>query len=180
MQTRFANRGQNRGEAGRWGKGTMTNYDRLKAQCEGRNINPETLLATDYLNHFNEVIMLLDMVPDMPDILEDCKEWQPKSYAEHFHDSSFSDKELAILAYHHAPARYRQPFDETIGRMNALALSSIAEAESALAEGRTEAVTDIVRTASRTLQKMMDVASAIIHGSQKTLLQAEIDTLINE
>lgn len=31
------------------------------------NINPRTGLATDYLNHFNEAVMLLEMVPDMPE-----------------------------------------------------------------------------------------------------------------
>jgi hypothetical protein len=38
------------------------------------NINEQTLLATDYLNHFNEIVMLLEMVPDMPEMLEDAKE----------------------------------------------------------------------------------------------------------
>lgn len=156
----------------------MGEYERLKELCQGRNINPESLLATDYLNHFNEVIMLLEMVPDMPDILEDCKEWQPKGYAQHFHDSSFSDKELAIVAYEHAPAHFKGPFDETIARMNDLALSSIKAADTALADGKTEVAAETARTASRTLQKMMDVASAIIHGSQKTMIQSEIDSII--
>ena len=30
------------------------------------NLDDKTLLATDYLNHFNEVVILLQMVPDMP------------------------------------------------------------------------------------------------------------------
>ena len=33
-------------------------------------INPATGLATDYLNHFNEAIMLLDMLAHCPDLLE--------------------------------------------------------------------------------------------------------------
>ncbi|MEO8318885.1 MAG: hypothetical protein ABI561_11235, partial [Bradyrhizobium sp.] len=37
------------------------------AQLKAANINPRTGLATDYLNHFNEAIMLLEMVPDMPE-----------------------------------------------------------------------------------------------------------------
>ena len=40
-------------------------------RLQGTNINTSKLLATDYLNHFNEVIMLIEMVPDMPDIIED-------------------------------------------------------------------------------------------------------------
>src|SRR3546814_15221554 len=53
----------------------------------GKNINQNTLLATDYLNHFNEIIMLLGMVPSMPECYRDAVEWRPKSYAQHFRDS---------------------------------------------------------------------------------------------
>ena len=48
------------------------------------NINPRTGLATDYLNMFNEAVMLLEMIPDMPECAEDFLGWQPLSYAEHF------------------------------------------------------------------------------------------------
>ena len=41
-------------------------YRRL---VEGSTINGTTLLSTDYLNHFNEFVMLLDLIPDMPDHL---------------------------------------------------------------------------------------------------------------
>jgi hypothetical protein len=53
------------------------------------NINPVSLLATDYLNHFNEAVMLLELIPDMPDMLEDAKRWAPKPYKQHFRDSGF-------------------------------------------------------------------------------------------
>ncbi len=54
------------------------------AELMAANINPRTGLATDYLNHFNEAIMLLELIPDMPDCYELFLEWQPLSYAEHF------------------------------------------------------------------------------------------------
>ena len=76
---------------------------------KGKNINQETLLATDYLNHFNEIVMLLDMVPMMPECLDDAKAWAPKTYQAHFRDSVFTDKDLAILAYENAPLRFPSP-----------------------------------------------------------------------
>ncbi|MDP6344006.1 MAG: hypothetical protein QF491_10780, partial [Alphaproteobacteria bacterium] len=66
----------------------------LRDRLAGTNVNQDTFLATDYLNHFNEIVMLLEMVPDMPEILDEAKEWQPKSYAAHFRDSGLSDAEL--------------------------------------------------------------------------------------
>src|SRR3546814_4894183 len=62
----------------------------------GKNINQNTLLATDYLNHFNEIIMLLELLPSMPECYADAAEWRPKSYAAHFRDRCFSAAELAI------------------------------------------------------------------------------------
>nr|WP_221237132.1 hypothetical protein [Roseospira goensis] len=144
----------------------------------GTNINPETLLATDYLNHFNEIIMMLEMVPDMPDLVEDCKEWQPKSYTDHFADSAFRDKALAIEAFALCPPRYRVPFDETIAQMNMLALATVERMEAALAAGETEAVAMQARSASQALQRLMDMAGAIIHGAQTTLDQSEIDAIL--
>ncbi|MBB4267330.1 hypothetical protein [Roseospira visakhapatnamensis] len=155
-------------------------YETFRARAEGTNINPETLLATDYLNHFNEIVMLLDMVPDMPDLVEECKAWQPKSYQAHFADSSFRDKDLAVEAYDHCPARYRRPFDATIEHMNQLALASVARMDEALAEGNTEVVRLKAQAASRALQRLMDAASAIIHGAQSTLHQDEIDAILDK
>src|ERR1700674_3486397 len=63
------------------------------------HINPLTGLATDYLNHFNEAIMLLELLSVDPDCLEDFMSWQPMSYTEHFAASSFKHRDIAIAAY---------------------------------------------------------------------------------
>src|SRR5438270_113320 len=59
------------------------------AQLRAANINPRTGLATDYLNHFNEAVMLLEMIPDMPECAEDFLGWHPLTYREHFMASNF-------------------------------------------------------------------------------------------
>jgi len=144
----------------------------------GKNIHEDTLLATDYLNHFNEVIMLIGMIPDMPECLEDAKTWAPKSYEEHFRDSSFVDKELAILAYQNAPPRYRVPFDNTIAQMNDMVAAGMSRIETALAQGHPEQVTHAVANVTRNLQRFVDTASAIIHGAEQTMDQVEIDNML--
>jgi hypothetical protein len=53
----------------------------------GAHINPATGLATDYLNHFNEAIMLLEMLSSCPECRADLFVWQPMSYREHFEAS---------------------------------------------------------------------------------------------
>lgn len=106
------------------------------------NINPRTGLATDYLNHFNEAIMLLEIIPDMPECFEDFLEWQPLTYREHFTVSNLKARELAISAYEAADPAIRAKFDTLTATMTSI-LSSVgtamrevkhAESRSALAE----------------------------------------------
>ena len=96
----------------------------LRKRAHGSNVNEQTLLATDYLNHFNEVVMLLEMLPDMPEMIEDVKAWRPKSYQDHFRTSTIADRELAVEAYDHVSKRYRESSDKTVDQINRLIASS--------------------------------------------------------
>src|SRR6204780_662861 len=101
------------------------------AELRAANINPRTGLATDYLNHFNEAVMLLEMIPDMPECAEDFLGWEPLSYAEHFTASNFKARDLAIDAYKSADVRVRGDF--------ASATSAITSILSAVSAGMREA-----------------------------------------
>src|SRR3982074_1335547 len=90
------------------------------AQLRAANINPRTGLATDYLNHFNEAIMLLEMIPDMPECAEDFLGWQSLSYSEHFTASHFKARDLAIEAYDAADATIRAEFDNITSAMTSI------------------------------------------------------------
>ncbi len=87
------------------------------ARLRAANINPRTGLATDYLNHFNEAIMLLEMIPDLPESAEEFLRWHPRSYREHFMASNFRARELAIEAYDSADASIRAEFDNITSAM---------------------------------------------------------------
>jgi hypothetical protein len=93
------------------------------------NINPVTGLATDYLNHFNNVVMLLELIGDMPEMAGEILDWQPLAYPDYFAHSHFREKELAIRAYHAARPEYRAAFDGTVGELDAL----MGEAQTLLA-----------------------------------------------
>src|SRR3954468_21417046 len=90
------------------------------AELRAANINPRTGLATDYLNHFNEAIMLLEMVPDMPECAEDFLAWSPLSYAEHFVASNCKAQHLAIEAYEMAEPAIRYEFDKLTDNMTSI------------------------------------------------------------
>lgn len=147
-------------------------------RVRGTNISETTLLATDYLNHFNEIIMSLGMVPDMPEILDDCRAWRPKSYQDHFRDSSVADRELAVAAYDHVPAQYRDPFERTIARMDQLVGEVIETLDGAVAEGDAPLIQVKAQAGVQALQRLLDMASAIIHGSVGALTQDQIDKVV--
>jgi len=155
-------------------------YSAMREKIKGSNIDETTLLATDYLNHFNEIVMLLEMIPDMPDMLDEIKEWQPKSYRDHFRDSTIAEKDLAIEAYDFVPAIYREPFEQTVEQIDSMIASTVQRLEKNIADGDTDVLRANVQNLSRLIQRLMDMASAIMHGSAKTMDQSEIDILLGD
>ena len=162
--------------AGRGGAArTVSHQSTLGLLVRGKNINETTLLATDYLNHFNEIIMVLELVPDMPDCLEEAREWAPKSYQEHFRDSAFTDKELAILAYENAPEAYKIPFDRTVERMNQLVEQGLQTIASKVEVGDENGLRVEVESLSQRLRDRIDEASAIINGHLQAGDEDDVD-----
>jgi hypothetical protein len=152
---------------------------RALSRCaQDSNVNPTSLLATDYLNHVNEIVMLLALVPDAPECLEDCKAWQPKSYQDHFRQSGIADRDLAIEAYDYAPTAFRQPFDGLVADMNRLVAHSIERLATALEQGDAVMIQIVAETASHNLQDLIGQASAVIHGREHVIDQAQIDALM--
>lgn len=158
--------------------GGETELEALRARVRDKNINEVTLLATDYLNHFNEIIMLFELLPDMPDMLEEAQAWEPKSYAQHFKDSCFAEKDLAILAYDNAPARYRVPFDRTVQHLDDLVADAMDGLVSAIEADDLQRLSVTAERVTGNLRRFVDVASGIIHGQERTMDQDEIDAIL--
>jgi hypothetical protein len=141
---------------------------RRKAPDEARaallraaNINPRTGLATDYLNHFNEAVMLLEMVPDMPECAEDFLAWHPLSYAEHFTASHFKARDLAIEAYASADPTTRAEFDNLTSAMTSI-LSAVSSAMREASQDKTRAI--LARQATGWVKPLVALAGGIING----------------
>jgi hypothetical protein len=131
------------------------------AQLRAANINPRTGLATDYLNHFNEAIMLLEMIPDMPECAEEFLEWQPRSYREHFAASNFRARELAIEAYDSANPQIRTEFDNITGAMISI-LAAVSQAMREASQDKTR--TMLAQQATGWVKPLAMLAGGIING----------------
>lgn len=150
-----------------------------RERVSGANISDKTLLATDYLNHFNEIVMLIEMLPDMPDMIEDCRMWQPKSYQEHFRDSGFSDRELAIEAYEHVPSKFRQPFEESIAMLNQVVAHTLDRIAADVDGGDAEKLGMDCRASVELIHRIIQVMNGIIHGAAHVMEQDEIDAYLS-
>ncbi len=153
-------------------------YRVISDKAQGSNINTVTLLATDYLNHFNEIIMLIEMLPDMPECIEDIAAWSPKSYQQHFYDSNFTGRELAIEAYTHSPARFRQPFERLIAQLDKLIVTARERLTDAVAAADNDALSAAIIFSSE-MRQIAEKAGAIINGEQHGNDQAEIDAVLD-
>ena len=131
------------------------------AQLKAANINPQTGLATDYLNHFNEAIMLLEMIPDMVECAEDFLAWSPLSYAEHFTASNFKAKELAISAYESADPDIRAEFDQMTETMTSI-LNEVGQAMREAVQDATKA--KLAEQAIGWLKPLVVAAGGVING----------------
>ena len=136
------------------------------------NINPRTGLATDYLNHFNEAIMLLELIPDMPDCYELFLEWQPLSYAEHFIKSNFKGRDLAIAAYEAARPDIRSEFDALVAKMTQI-LSTVGDAMRTVQQDATRA--KLAEQAAGWVKPMIGTAGGIINGRDE---QSDVDSIM--
>jgi hypothetical protein len=142
------------------------------AQLRAANINPRTGLATDYLNHFNEAIMLLEMIPDLPECAEEFLQWQPRSYREHFAASNFRARELAIAAYDSANPDIRTEFDNITGAIVSI-LIAVSNAMRQVHQDKTRAA--LAHQATGWVKPLAMLAGGIINGRGA---EADIDYIM--
>jgi hypothetical protein len=145
--------------------------DARAAQLRAANINPRTGLATDYLNHFNEAIMLLEMVPDMPECAEDFLGWQPLSYHEHFMASNFRARDLAIEAYDCADESIRAEFENITSAMTSI-LTAVGAAMREARQDKTRAT--LAEQATGWVKPLVALAGGVINGSA----EADVDYIM--
>ncbi|MGF1604852.1 MAG: hypothetical protein ACFB22_00810 [Rhodothalassiaceae bacterium] len=155
----------------------------LRARLSAANVNPDTGMATDYLNHFNEVSMLIEMSVDMPEMLEEAKGWRPRSYAEHFRLSGFTEADLIIRAYEQAAPDLKTLFDAHVDKLNVLILDTIERVPQMSDNARTYDLPLIIAD----IQVQIGRLYALINGHQgmdqaavdEELDQSDIDSLFD-
>jgi hypothetical protein len=144
-------------------------------ELRAANINPRTGLATDYLNHFNEAVMLLEMIPDLPDCAEDFLAWHPLSYSEHFHASNFKGRDLAVRAYEAADPEIRAEFDLITENMTSI-LTAVADAMRQVSQDHSRA--QLAERATTWVKPLVMAAGGVINGPEQDAGEADVDQIM--
>ena len=127
------------------------------------NVNPRTGFATDYLNHFNEAIMLLELLAEVPECLDDFFAWQPKKYDEHFAASKSKHRDVALAAYAGANPALRERLDTLADSMNEILMATREVMRQDLANGSAPVIADL---AVRWVKPLIARAGAVINGTE--------------
>jgi hypothetical protein len=89
-------------------------------------VNPASGLANDYLNLFNEIVMLMEQLPSMPELIDDIFAWRPTSYQDYFTRSVLPGRGSALEAYAALSQTFRRDFEALVEELDRMAVGAIA------------------------------------------------------
>ncbi len=89
-------------------------------------VNPASGLANDYLNLFNEIVMLIEQLPVMPELIDDILRWRPVSYQSYFAKSILPGRASALEAYAALDAGFRRDFEAVVADLDRRAVGAVA------------------------------------------------------
>lgn len=82
-------------------------------------------LSNDYLNHFSEVLMLVELAAMDAAVMEDLAEWRPIDYPSYFATSQLRRAPEARAAYFQLCEPRRVAFEQLVRAMDKLAMTAI-------------------------------------------------------
>ncbi len=143
------------------------------------NVNACTGLATDYLNVFNEALMLLELTPDAPDMLEELIHWGAPGYADHFERSAFQGRAIVIRAWRALPAWRRAAFEAEARDLERVIQDAVAQLRDLIARNEDFAAT--AEGACARARSGIARLDAMVHGrdSEPENAQDAIDALFS-
>jgi hypothetical protein len=137
----------------------------FRSHIPGTNINASTLLTSDYLNHFHELVMLLELAATDPDDhAEDIMDWRPLTYEQHCSASGYGGNSLAVAAYHWGPPEIRARFDAAVAKLQTEAVTVIAKIAAQLTRRNKRRLRRACEEGVVRLRVLIDAANRIATG----------------
>lgn len=117
-------------------------------------ISPVSGLANDYLNLFNELVMMLEQLPHMPELIDDLLAWRPVTYKEYFERSQLPGRHSALAAYEKVSPDFRRRFEAYVAELDTIAVASVAAVRLQYRSGAPQNLDRLAGTCARAGEKM--------------------------
>ena len=140
-------------------------------------VDAVTGLATDFLNQFNEVSMLLDMIVDDPSLIEDLEAWRSRDYVAHFAASGFADRHLVLEAYELSPPLTRRRFDALCGELADVLAQGLAFLSNCRTAGADAAVPAVAQALGEEVRQQLGRLDTLIHAGRLRPTQSRVDSM---
>jgi hypothetical protein len=98
-------------------------------------VNPASGLANDFLNVYNEILMLVEMLPSMPELADDVMTWRPASYRAYFMQSQLPGRNAALDAYARLDPGFRALFEASVEKLAECAVLAVETIQETIALG---------------------------------------------
>lgn len=90
-------------------------------------VNPASGVANDYLNHFNEILLLIENLPALlPEMVDELVSWRPVSYRTYFELSPLPGSAETLEIYDGLDEDFRRDFESMIELLDKIIMESIA------------------------------------------------------
>ncbi|MGH6817457.1 MAG: hypothetical protein ACREC1_01640 [Methylovirgula sp.] len=133
-------------------------------------VNPASGLANDYLNLFNEIVMMIEQLPTMPELIDDILHWRPVSYQEYFANSILPGRASALDAYGALNAAFRQDFERVVADLDRRAVGAVVairRQHKITGGGDSETMKEICLRAGEALREVLLKATDLVnHGTR--------------
>jgi hypothetical protein len=136
--------------------------------------NPESGLANDYLNHFNEILLMIENLPVLlPEMVDDILKWLPVSYVDYWEKSPLPGSAETLRTYQGLDPNFRADFESMIELLDGIVMYSInLIAAHRLPDGSIEpdTIEEICEKYSADLRAVLDrTADLVNHGAAPPL-----------
>ena len=132
-------------------------------------VNPASGIANDYLNHFNEILLLIENLPALlPEMIDELLAWRPISYRQYFTDSPLPGAAATLEIYDSLDEDFRQDFESMVIMLDKIIVESIELIKAARRPDGTlepDEVSETCEILSAKLRKVLDrTADLVNHG----------------
>jgi len=143
----------------------MTQETTLPAPPSAATAARDSSLTGTYLNQFNEMVKLIEQLPDTPELIGDILSWQPTSYQDFFNASAMPGRVSAADVYASLNRCLRESFEGVVDDLDCKALGTVAVIRhhyKTHGEARPDIMTEICSRAGTHLREVLGKANDLV------------------